>query len=87
MNSRNGFSSTLIISAFYNGYEGGTLTREMLESFIYGQGGADRTLHNKEVLLYRFAEFMKQRGYHAYLPDIRTKISCKLPYPPYLYRR
>ena len=58
---------------FYNGYEGGTLTREMAESFIYGQGGADRTLHDKEVLLYRFAEFMKQRGHHAYLPDIRTK--------------
>ena len=45
----------------------------MTESFIYGQGGADRTLHDKEVLLYRFAEFMRRRGYHAYLPDIRTK--------------
>lgn len=58
---------------FYNGYEGQILTREMAESFIYGQGGADRTLHCKEVLLYRFAEFMAQRGCHAYLPDIRTK--------------
>lgn len=61
---------------FYNGYEGESLTREMAEYFIYEQGGADRTLHDKEVLLYRFAEFMKQRGYHAYLPEVRTK------YPP-----
>lgn len=68
-----GFTDT---SSFYNGYEGESLTREMAEFFIYEQGGADRTLHDKEVLLYRFAEFMKQRGYHAYLPEVRTK------YPP-----
>ena len=28
---------------FYNGYEGETLTREMTESFIYGQGRAGQT--------------------------------------------
>ena len=45
----------------------------MCESFVYGQGGADRTLHEKEVMLYRFAEFIGRRGCYAYLPDIRTK--------------
>lgn len=69
---------------FYNGYEGETLTRDMCESFIYGQGGADRTLHDKEVLLYRFAEFMGRRGYHAYLPDIRTKYPAS-HHTPHIY--
>lgn len=69
---------------FYNGYGEEILTREMTESFIYGQGGADSTLHDKEVLLYRFSEYMNHRGYHAYLPEIRTKYPAS-HHVPHIY--
>lgn len=69
---------------FYGGYEDGILTKEMLESFIYGSSESEWTLHNKEILMYRFAEFMKQRGYHAYLLTPRIK-SPKSQHAPHIY--
>lgn len=67
---------------FYGGYEDGILTKEMLESFIYGNNESEWTLHNKEILMYRFAQFMEQRGYHAYLlvPRIKFPKSRHIPH-------
>ena len=69
---------------FYNGYEDGVLTKEMAESFIYGYGGAAATLRSKENLMYGFADFMRKRGYHAYLPERRTKCP-KSQHIPHIY--
>lgn len=69
---------------FYNGYGDGILTKEMAESFIYGYGGAAATLRSKENLMYDFADFMRKRGYHAYLPEHRTKCP-KSQHIPHIY--
>ena len=64
---------------FYsNGFEGTTLTKEIVNDFIYDPNERPVTHHNKEVLMRDFAIYLADRGHHAYVAKVKTKLPrCK----------
>ena len=63
---------------YVSGFEGIYLTKEMVQDFIYSKNERPSSHHNKEVVMRDFAIYLKDRGYHAYVTEINTKLpSCK----------
>jgi len=63
---------------YNNGFEGSTLTKEIVNDFIYGRNERPVTHHNKEVLMRDFAMYLADRGHHAYVVAVKTKLPrCK----------
>lgn len=63
---------------YSNGFEGSTLTKEIVNDFVYGQNERPVTHHNKEVLMRDFAMYLADRGHHAYVVEVKTKLPrCK----------
>jgi integrase len=66
--------------AFYfaNGFEGVALTKELVRDFIYDKNERPVSHHNKEVVMRDFAVYLNDRGYKAYIAEIKTKLpKCK----------
>jgi hypothetical protein len=65
-----------------NGFEGSALTKEIASDFIYGQNERPVTHHNKEVVMRDFALYLTDRGYHAYVTEVKTVLPCSkfIPY-------
>ena len=59
---------------YYNGFEGITLTKEMVNDFIYDPNERPVSHHNKEVLMRDFAIYLADRGHHAYVAEVKTKL-------------
>ena len=59
---------------YSNGFEGTTLTKEIVNDFIYDPNERPVTHHNKEVLMRDFAIYLADRGHHAYVAKIKTKL-------------
>jgi integrase/recombinase XerD len=63
---------------YSNGFEGTTLTKEIVNDFIYDPNERPVTHHNKEVLMRDFAIYLADRGHHAYVAEVKTKLPrCK----------
>ena len=63
---------------YSNGFEGSTLTKEIVNDFIYDPNERPGTHYNKEVLMRDFAMYLADRGYHAYIVEVKTKLPrCK----------
>ena len=63
---------------YSNGFEGSTLTKEIVNDFIYDPNERPGTHYNKEVLMRDFAIYLADRGYHAYIVEVKTKLPrCK----------
>ena len=71
---------------YYNGYEGNSLTKELLFPFIYDQNEAESTIRNKENLFVDFAKYISDRGHYAYMliPQYEFRRSH---YIPHIYTR
>ena len=69
---------------YNNGFEGSTLTKEIVNDFIYDPNERPVSHHNKEVVMRDFAIYLTDRGYHAYVAEIKTKLPrCK--FIPYIF--
>jgi integrase len=64
---------------FYcNGFESVSLTKELVNDFIYNKNERPVSHHNKEVVMRDFAIFLNNRGCRAYVPEIKTTLPrCK----------
>ena len=63
---------------YSNGFEGTTLTKEIVNNFIYDPNERPVSHHNKEVLMRDFAIYLADRGHHAYVAKVKTKLPrCK----------
>ena len=63
---------------YSNGFEGCTLTKEIVNDFIYDLNERPATHYNKEVLMRDFGIYLADRGYHAYVAEVKTKLPrCK----------
>jgi integrase len=63
---------------YNNGFEGIQLTKEIINDFIYDPNERPVSHHNKEVVMRDFAMYLANRGYHAYVVEIKTKLPrCK----------
>ncbi len=68
------------LDTFYysNGFEGCTLTKEIVNDFIYDPNERPGSHYNKEVLMRDFAIYLADRGHHAYVAKVKTKLPrCK----------
>ena len=59
---------------FRNGYDGVLLTKEMVNDFIYDENERPSTHRNKEIVMRDFATYLDERGYQAYLIEVKTQI-------------
>lgn len=71
---------------YYNGFEGCSLTKEIMFPFIYDQNEADSTIHFKERLIADFAGFVADRGHHVY-PIVPKHIFRQAHYIPHIYTK
>jgi len=63
---------------YCNGFEGSTLTKEIINDFVYGPNERPVSHHNKEVLMRDFAMYLADRGHHAYVAEVKTVLPrCK----------
>ena len=63
---------------YVNGFEGAAMTKEIVNDFIYNPNERPVTHHNKEVLMRDFALYLADRGHHAYVAEVKTKLPrCK----------
>lgn len=67
---------------FNNGFDGATLTKELVNDFIYDKNERPVSHRNKELVMRDFAVYLSDRGYHAYITEVKTKLPrCKfIPY-------
>ncbi|TKB12304.1 tyrosine-type recombinase/integrase [Desulforhopalus sp. IMCC35007] len=59
---------------YNNGFEGITLTKEMVNDFIYDHNERPVSHHNKEVLMRDFAIYLADRGHHVYVAKVKTQL-------------
>ena len=63
---------------YSNGFEGAALTKEIVNDFIYDPNERPVSHYNKEVLMRDFAIYLTDRGHHAYVAEVKTKLPrCK----------
>lgn len=67
---------------FNNGFDGATLTKELVNDFIYDENERPGSHRNKELVMRDFAIYLSDRGYHAYIAEVKTELPrCKfIPY-------
>ena len=71
---------------FYSGYQGTEITQEMVRTFIYVKGESADTWRSKEVLLRDFGTYMKNLGFHPYIPEVTTPV-YRTRYIPHIYTK
>jgi len=71
---------------FYNGYEDHTITKRMIEEFIYIKKESSSTKRNKEIILNQFCQYLYSLGIHTHIPEIKTPI-IKCNYIPYIFTK
>ena len=71
---------------YYNGYEGTSLTKDILFPFIYDQGESEYTMHTKENLFLDFSKYIAGKGHHAYTFSPIYKFHDNY-YVPHIYTR
>jgi integrase len=59
---------------YRNGFEGSMLTKEIVNDFIYDPNERPVSHYNKEVLMRDFAKYLADRGFHAYVVEIKTRL-------------
>ena len=59
---------------FNNGFDGATLTKEMVNDFIYNPNERPVSHRNKEVVMRDFAIYLADRGHHAYVAEVKTDL-------------
>jgi len=69
---------------YYSGYIGISLTKPMLEKFIYTREERPVSHYNKEVVMNNLAIYLTNHGYHAYVPEIRTVLR-RSSFIPHIY--
>ena len=69
---------------FYSGYQGNRVTKEMIDNFIYIKGVSPSTYRRKEILLHDFCVYLKNLGFHTYIPAIKTDVKYDR-YIPHIY--
>lgn len=57
-----------------SGFEGAVLTKEIVNDFIYDKNERPVSHHNKEVVMRDFATYLADRGYIAYVAEIKTTL-------------
>ena len=63
---------------YSNGFEGAALTKEIVKDFIYDKNERPVSHYNKEVVMRDFAIYLSDRGYYAYITEIKTILPrCK----------
>lgn len=63
---------------YINGFEGSTLTKEIVNAFIYDPNERPVSHYNKEVVMRDFARYLADRGHHAYVAEVKTVLPrCK----------
>ena len=63
---------------YSNGFEGAALTKEIVKDFIYDKNERPVSHYNKEVVMRDFAIYLSDRGYQAYITEIKTILPrCK----------
>lgn len=67
---------------FNNGFDGVTLTKELVNDFIYDKNERPGSHRNKELVMRDLGGYLSDRGYHAYIADVKTELPrCKfIPY-------
>lgn len=67
---------------FNNGFDGVTLTKELVNDFIYDENERPGSHRNKELVMRGFGVYLSDRGYHAYIAEVKTELPrCKfIPY-------
>lgn len=71
---------------YYSGYIGISLTKPMLNEFIYNVEERPVSHYNKEVVMKNFAVYLNDRGYHAYVPEVRTVLP-RSNFIPHIYTK
>jgi integrase/recombinase XerD len=69
---------------YSNGFEGSTLTKEIVNDFIYDPNERPVSHHNKEVVMRDFAIYLTDRGYHAYMAEVKT-VQPRCKFIPYIF--
>lgn len=59
---------------FNSGFDGITLTKEMINDFIYDLNERPVSHRNKEIVMRDFAVYLVDRGYHAYVANVKTDL-------------
>jgi integrase len=63
---------------YNNGFEGAVLTKEIIQDFVYNKDERLSSHYAKEVVMRDFAIYLRDRGYRAYIPEIKTILPrCK----------
>lgn len=63
---------------YCNGFEGAVLTKAIAHDFIYDKNERPVSHYNKEVVMRDFAKYLNDRGYSAYIVEIKTMLPrCK----------
>lgn len=67
---------------FNNGFDGAALTKELVHDFIYDKNERPVSHRNKEQVMRDFAVYLSDRGFHAYIAEVKTELPrCKfIPY-------
>ena len=69
---------------YYNGFEGRAITKEILLPFIYEQDNSVSMICMKERLFAEFAQYLSDRGFHAFVIKPRYTIP-RSNYIPHIY--
>lgn len=69
---------------YYSGYIGISLTKPMINEFIYNVEERPISHYNKEVVMKNVAAYLNNHGYHAYVPEVRTVLP-KSHFIPHIY--
>ncbi len=70
---------------YYNGFEGRAITKEILLPFIYEQDNSVSMICMKERLFAEFAQYLSDRGFHAFVIKPRYTIP-RSNYIPHIYK-
>lgn len=71
---------------YYSGFDGITFTKVRVNDFIYNKNERPVSHHNKEIVMKDLACYLNDRGYPAYIPEIKTVLSrCK--FVPHIYTK
>ena len=63
---------------YCNGFNGIALTKEMVNDFVYDKNELPGSHRNKELVMRDFAVYLSDRGYHAYVVEVKTELPrCK----------
>ncbi len=63
------------------GYPGGSITKEVVEGFLYGRHLRASTVRRNELALRQLADHARAVGWHAYMPAAATRVSVRHQVP------